>query len=605
MNAKQKLSDGVSALDQVRKGDDGILVIGNHPVMVQSILDFDFLAGKKAPSVVGMIAGTRKAQKFFFGTQEVLIPCFKSVAKVPKTLEGQVKWMLNAQSGRRTFESTVAFFERFPEALGGHLFAENIPERHATEMLARFGSKYVIAGPSGVGILVPGFLKLGAIGGVDLMQIEAGKLNTPGTIAVVSTSGGMTNELIRAVSARGKRVSFSLSIGGDRFPVTSLTDVLSLAEADLETKAIVYFGELGGSDEYEIVEMIRAGKLTKPILCYIAGVIDEAFDEHMQFGHAKALVARKDESARAKRDALSAAGAIAPASFPAFLKEIEKLPGESRDRLFRIQPLMNRKPSILSTRKIVDLEAIPVFVQDGKLVKQPENAFAAAAMRALVGRDLSSESAALVENIFELLIDHGGHVSGAVNTMITARAGKDMVSSLATGLLTVGPRFGGAVNEAARAWHEGAVGGKEAAAFVEEKTRAGELLAGIGHRKYRVGIPDPRVEAIAQFASLLTKHSHYDFARAVESVTTAKNGNLILNVDGVMAALILDMLAEKDGFTDAELQELIDAEFFNALFVIPRTVGFIAHFIEQKKNDEGLFRLPDELLFEHGDETEK
>ena len=46
-----------------------------------------------------------------------------------------------------------------------------------------------------------------------------------------------------------------------------------------------------------------------------------------------------------------------------------------------------------------------------------------------------------------------------------------------------------------------------------------------------------------------------------------------------------------------ELQELIDAEFFNALFIIPRTVGFIAHFIEQKRNDEGLFRLPDELLF--------
>jgi citrate synthase len=31
--------------------------------------------------------------------------------------------------------------------------------------------------------------------------------------------------------------------------------------------------------------------------------------------------------------------------------------------------------------------------------------------------------------------------------------------------------------------------------------------------------------------------------------------------------------------------------------VIPRGVGFTAHFIEQKKNGEGFFRLPDELLF--------
>ena len=592
----------MTTLERVRNGEDGILVIGNHAGIVQSILDFDYMAGKKRPSVVGIIAGTRKAQKFFFGTGEILVPCFKSVAKVPSSLDARIKWMLNAQSGRRTFESTVAFFERFPNALGGHLFAENVPEIHATELLRRYGSKYVIAGPSGVGILVAGHLKLGAIGGVDLAQIEAGKLNSPGSVAVVSTSGGMTNELIRAVAARGKRVSFSISIGGDRFPVTSLEGVLSIAESDPETKSIVYFGELGGSDEYEIVEMMRAGKLTKPIICYVAGVIDEAFDEHMQFGHAKALVARKDESARAKRDALVAAGAIAPESFPKFLTAIEQLPADSRDTVSDIQPPMNRQASILSTRKIVDLDAVPVFVKDGALVAQPENAFASAAIKALIGRDVSHETSALVENIFELLIDHGGHVSGAVNTMITARAGKDMVSSLAAGLLTVGPRFGGAVNEAARAWHEGAMSGKDAAAFVEEKTRAGQLLSGIGHRKYRVGVPDPRVAAIAEFATLLKAHPHYDFARAVETVTTSKNGNLILNVDGVMAALLLDMLSEKDGFADADLQELIDAEFFNALFVIPRTVGFIAHFIEQKKNDEGLFRLPDELLFEQGEE---
>ena len=64
-----------------------------------------------------------------------------------------------------------------------------------------------------------------------------------------------------------------------------------------------------------------------------------------------------------------------------------------------------------------------------------------------------------------------------------------------------------------------------------------------------------------------------------------------------MAALLLDILLECEEMTQIELQEIIDVEFFNALFIIPRTVGFIAHFIEQKRNDEGLFRLPDELLF--------
>jgi ATP citrate (pro-S)-lyase len=593
----------MNTLEHIRKGADGMLVIGNHAGIVQSILDFDYLSGKTAPSVVGIIAASRKAQKFFFGKTEILIPCYGSVGQVPEHLLPRVKWMLNMQSGRRTFESTVAFFERFPGALGGHLFAENVPEKHATELIRRYGQTHLIAGPSGVGLLVPGHLKLGAIGGVDPMQIAAGKLATEGSVAVISTSGGMTNELIRGVASRGKRVSFAMSIGGDRFPVTGLSEVLALAEQDRATAAIVYFGELGGIDEYEIVELLSSKKLTKPVIAYVAGIIDEAFDEHVQFGHAKALVTRQDESARAKRDALRSAGATAPDSFPAFLAAIEALSlPEAHDRVCDIQPLMDRRASILSSRKIVDLDTVPTFVKDGALAPQRENNFARAALRALLGRDVSDVTAACVENIFELLIDHGGHVSGAVNTMIAARAGKDLVSSLSAGLLTIGPRFGGAVNDAARSWIEGAAGKKDAAAFVEEKTRQGKLLSGIGHRKYRLGLGDPRVLALSGFTALLEQHPHYDFARAVEAVTTGKNGNLILNVDGAMAALLLDVLQEKERYTNAELQELVDAEFFNALFIIPRTVGFISHFLEQKQHDEGLFRLPDDLLFERGSE---
>ena len=573
-------------------------MLGNHPAIMQSILDFDFACGKKTPSVIGCVTANRKAIKLFFGKNEVLIPCFPEVAKVPRELRPKVQWMLNVQSGRRAYESTVAFFDAFPKALGGHIFAENVPERHATELLARYGKEKLIAGPSGVGLLVPGSLKLGAIGGTDIQQIEASRLATEGSIAVVSTSGGMTNELIRAVALAGKRVSFSLCIGGDRFPVTSLTDVLLLAEHDSQTKAIFYFGELGGVDEYEIVELLEKKKLTKPVVAYIAGVIDEAFDEHMQFGHAKALVAHKDESARAKREALRTAGAVAPDTFPEFLAELARLPSpDFRDRVIPMSEFENRQKSILSTREIIDLEQVLTFVKGGKLVRRNDGLTKSIISALLDRQDLSDTTVAFAEAVFSLLIDHGGHVSGAVNTMITARAGKDLVSSLAAGLLTIGPRFGGAVNDAAATWTSGVQSQQDAFAFVQERTKSGKLLSGIGHRKYRVGIPDPRVAAIAQFAELLKKHPHYDFARAVEKVTTSKNGSLILNVDGAMAALFLDILAECEGYSKEELQELIDAEFFNALFVIPRSVGFIAHFMEQKKNDEGLFRLPDELLF--------
>ncbi len=333
-------------------------------------------------------------------------------------------------------------------------------------------------------------------------------------------------------------------------------------------------------------------------MAYVAGVIDESFDEHVQFGHAKALVRSENESARAKRSALMGVGVLAQDTFKAFLLGLERLPkGSVCGTVASIDTRMSRTPSILSTREVVDLDEVPQFVKGGKLVRRGENAFAYASLKALLGRDVSEVTAAFIENLFELLIDHGGNVSGAVNTMITARAGKDLVSSLASGLLTVGPRFGGAVNESAKQWLTGVVSQKSAGEFVEEKTKGGALLSGIGHRKYRVGIPDPRVLALSEFAGLLKSHPHYDMARAVEKVTTGKNGNLILNVDGVMAALLLDILAEKEKFSKDELIELVDSEFFNALFVIPRSIGFIAHFIEQKKNDEGLFRLPENLLF--------
>ena len=79
-------------------------------------------------------------------------------------------------------------------------------------------------------------------------------------------------------------------------------------------------------------------------------------------------------------------------------------------------------------------------------------------------------------------------------------------------------------------------------------------------------------------------------------MTVAKKGNLILNVDGTIAAVLMDILSEKEGMNEDELKELSDIELFNALFVLSRSVGFIAHFLDQKRLDEGLFRLEDDMV---------
>lgn len=69
-------------------------------------------------------------------------------------------------------------------------------------------------------------------------------------------------------------------------------------------------------------------------------------------------------------------------------------------------------------------------------------------------RELPKYALEYINTILILLADHGPAVSGATNTIVTARAGKDILSSLVSGLLTIGPRFGGAIDGAARTWYE-------------------------------------------------------------------------------------------------------------------------------------------------------
>jgi len=73
-----------------------------------------------------------------------------------------------------------------------------------------------------------------------------------------------------------------------------------------------------------------------------------------------------------------------------------------------------------------------------------------------------------------------------------------------------------------------------------------------------------------------------DFALAVEQVTTAKKDNLILNVDGAMAAILVDL-----GFP---------IESLNGFFILARTIGLVGHWIDQKQQNSRLIRLFDYLV---------
>ncbi len=581
-----------------------ILSLGSYPGIIQSILDFDFLSGKEKPSLVGIIAGGRRSERYFFGKKEILLPVFSSLSALPKDIKESVNFFLNVTSGRRVLESSVDALENIPSVIGGIVFAENVPEAHAIALQHAADKKNAfIVGPASVGILLPKQLKLGAIGGVDMHQFVDAHIFTPGDVAVFSSSGGMTNELINIVASAGKRISFALSFGGDRFPATTPLDAFLAAERDPQTKYIVYFGELGGYDEYDIANAIQIGKITKPVLCYIAGVISDMFKEPPQFGHAKAMAGKGSERAVAKREALQQAGAFAANSFEEFVEKIGGLESaiadDKTDYATLVTDMTNRQHALIASSVSKDIEGEVHVLGENLLSFAKNNSFAFEVGSLFIGRKLQSkDTEQFIDFVLRLLVDHGPYVSGAVNTIVTARAGANLVSSLSAGLLTIGPRFGGAINDAAGNWLRAVQSHETPYDFVESFAKQKKYILGIGHRKYRIDFPDPRVNELLQFIKELKNKRFTDFAKEVEKITTAKKGNLILNVDGTIAAVLLDILSEKEGLSDEELRRLVDTEFFNALFVLSRSVGFIAHFLDQKRLDEGLFRLTEDQVAE-------
>lgn len=589
-------------ISKIRKVEPKIIALGSHRPIVQSILDFDYLCGKEQPSMRGIIAAGRKFERYFFGIREILIPVFAKIDLVPENLKNEVNFFLNVSSARRALSSTNQVIDMFPNFIGGSIFAEDVPERHALELYKKIKEKNVfIIGPASIGILIPGVLKLGAIYGIDVRQLADPQIYQTGNIAVFSASGGMTSELIHVVMESKKGISFALSFGGDRFPITTPKEAFLAAEKDLATKAIIYFGELGGIDEYEIAKILREKKVTKEVICYIAGEVATLFNTPAQFGHAKAMAKTKEETTKAKKEALRKAGANVANTFAEFVDLIKKTKTPAtrikNDNTIIVEKMIQRKPALITTSISENKDSKSYILNEELLPFTKSHSFAYIVISLFLGRKIKSkELEQFVDFVLRLLVDHGPYVSGAVNTIITARAGRDLVSSLAAGLLTIGPRFGGAINQAAANWLLGVRENKNPAVFVEEFAKRKQYISGIGHRKYRIDLPDPRVKAIEEFDQKLQKKEYITFAKQVEKITTAKKGNLILNVDGAIAAVLLDLLAEKEKMTIAQLQELVDREFFNAIFVLSRSVGFIGHYLDQKRLDEGLFRLPEDLV---------
>ncbi len=184
---------------------------------------------------------------------------------------------------------------------------ERIPIQDTAYCLAAAKEKGIhLIGPSSLGFITPGVGRIGVVGGPKEL---ADQIFEPGSIGIISRSGGMTNEVSWQVRKAGLGQSSAVHVGGDLLMGTTYADLLRLFEKDEQTKAVVIFGEHGGSYEFEIVDLIKNKEYTKPLAIYIGGKFAGSLPEGMNIGHAGAIVER-GKGAAEKEKVLSGVGVM-------------------------------------------------------------------------------------------------------------------------------------------------------------------------------------------------------------------------------------------------------------------------------------------------------
>ncbi|RTG90221.1 ATP citrate (pro-S)-lyase [Schistosoma bovis] len=608
------------------------------------------------------------------------------------------------------------------------IIAEGIPENMTRRLIQRSKERNILLiGPATVGGLKSGCFKIGNTGGMT-DNILASKLYRPGSVAYVSRSGGMSNELNNIISMNSDGVYEGVAIGGDRFPGSTFIDHILRYENNPEVGMIVVLGEVGGIEEYAIIEAVKLGKIKKPIVAWCIGSCGELLSAaansndntdssniasgSIQFGHAGACANSLQETATAKNYALASVGIHVPESFD----ELDLLIRRVFDELVRsgqLIPKTDHPPrtvpmdyewakfynflwEIYTDLFQVEYSSVNIellsysfhyyyyyySLKELGLIRRPvsftsticddrgeELLYAGMPISHVIEQDLGiggvlgllwfkrrlpEYATKFLELCLIITADHGPAVSGAHNTIVATRAGKDLISSLVSGLLTICiiSLFGGALDAAARQFSQAYDAGLTPIQFVNQERQASRLIMGIGHRIKSITNPDKRVQLLSNYVhehfvatpvvdyalevekvttnkfvnqerqasrlimgighriksitnpdkrvQLLSNyvHEHFvatpvvDYALEVEKVTTNKRPNLILNVDGMIGVAMVDLLRSSGHFTREEAEEYITIGTLNGLFVLGRSIGFIGHYLDQKRLHQGLYRHP-------------
>ena len=582
----------------------------NNTSAIQRMLDYDYTIKRETPSVAAIVAPTsgNKFEKFFYGPNEIMIPVFKSTPEAKAALP-KADVLLNFASFRTAYEVTMEALN-----LGGFssimITAEGIPERLARAMNQHARDKGVtVIGPATVGAIAPGAFKIANIGGT-IENIISSKLHRAGSCGLVTRSGGLFNELSNIIAINADGIAEGVAIGGDRFVGSVFIDNLLRMEANPEVKYMLLLGEVGGTEEYKVIEAVKSGQIKKPIIAWCIGTIAKYYDSGVQFGHAGASANGDMETAEAKNRAMKEVGIHVPASFndlPEIISAVyHALHAEGVAKDIK-EPAMNVCPKVRRSKEFIctisddrgDEATYAGFPISSLATPDTGKGIGDVISLLWFKKQYPQWATQFIETVIKTVADHGPAVSGAHNSKVTARAGKSVVEALVTGLLTIGPRFGGAIDGAAKYFKYADDNKLSPAEFLNHMKKEGVPIPGIGHRIKSLKNPDLRVEGLKKFArEYFPSTSLLDYALTVEQLTTSKKENLILNVDGTIGILMVDMWRAL-GYSEEEINEFIDSGTLNSFFIVGRSIGFVGHILDEKRLAMPMYRHPmDDILYD-------
>ena len=202
--------------------------------------------------------------------------------------------------------------------------------------------------------------------------------------------------------------------------------------------------------------------------------------------------------------------------------------------------------------------------------------FSSAIYLILKGEIPDKNSEKMIDAMLTIAIDHGIETSSVVAARNIYSGGSPLQAAVAGGILAFGEFHGGAIEKAMENFKKYCPPqGLGINKLIDDFTKKGKRIYGFGHRIYTT---DPRTERLIEVAKELGFWGKYTkFAIEVMKVISKGDKKLPLNIDGIFAALLLEM-----GF---------NPKVGKGFFIIARTPGLVAHVVEEALREKPVRRL--------------